>query len=619
MTDSNKRRLRRLREIAALAPPPPGTDPVSGNMAILAKEEQDKSIRLPTPYRKNIPLDRSNRPLQRLSLPFKRLYLNRGELWTPINERGDMGPLTAVLGQHLVNGSFEIRELQDHTLRIAAKKTGNDAQDYLRIWFGFQRATAMLKNMESHIHHSTRALSGSIEALDQRIRALWPNLTTIAAKELAKLTPTVRFSVVLDDTDHELVTHWQPLGTDDANRNRLESARMGEKAAAKYYQGLGRMVEDTSIRQLDGSGDTDWVTHDLNVDGQPLDVKNNRSADSDRFGEHLWPRHKKTRLEHEDVDIVGVVATGDHQTKESIVLGQVGDSAISQLRRYVNELAQSSGLRIKIDEQSDWRERIPGWMFEYPDYHYALMPDWKRIHTQAAKIAPKLGYAVQPWMVGLSLARTTVATSTHITSGSFATAISVFLDKSLLSLRSLFWFVLIHMLSYRQRSLEERCSMKQGVEEHLFIPGAKNFPLGLYDPREYIWNLVQTIGKLLRSNHEILNEATNFQLVGLNILRARISRSEWQTILAYCGICGQWPLDIASCRVCPCFRKRLVCNDCRCNHCGYWYCEGATYESTKEAQAVAKTLPGWRQSRNTLKPPSEPGSSDFPLHEYPHY
>ena len=97
---------------------------------------------------------------------------------------------------------------------------------------------------------------------------------------------------LLDDQDIRLAIKWgnfnlpqipsrESLITDFGNNYKLGlllSARSAEKAAIEFYQAYGFEVEDVSIQQVTNSECPDWKDYDLNVDGDPVDVKNSRRS-----------------------------------------------------------------------------------------------------------------------------------------------------------------------------------------------------------------------------------------------------------------------------------------------------------------------------------------------------
>ena len=402
-----------------------------------------------------------------------------------------------------------------------------------------------------------------ISEFQDRTRRAWSK--AIPSKIISRIkesSPGVWYECELDQLDHELIACWRTTLKDG---KRLEWARRGEKAALLYYRtGLRRVAEDISIQQLDSLA-TEWKTHDLRVDGRPLDVKNVRCPRLDRFQEHWWPDHKRDR-ERAQVAVVGSVSVpkADQSPEGSLVLliGEVTDSDVRRLREDVNTAAKVAGLSLEIHPDRDWRYRLPGWLFEYPDDHYTSGPNWDDVLPRCRAISRDLGLPIAPWLVGLEAARCGPCSGIHGLKRIEETMFG-FLRHVGLSRRTLFCFVLIYMLSHSDDS-----KAREALVDRIFHGDERSLPLGLHDPRNYVWHLLQALEQMIASNVDILHQATNFRLVGVNILQARIGSGRWHTILAYCGNCGRWPLFLGRSELCPCGRRRLVCDDPTCHSCG---------------------------------------------------
>ena len=399
--------------------------------------------------------------------------------------------------------------------------------------------------------------------IQERTRRAWGS--TIPSKIVSRVKdsfPGVWYQCELDPLDCEWVARWKPSADD---RKRLEWARRGEKAALLYYRtGLRRHAVDISIQQLDGLT-TEWKSHDLQVDGRPLDVKNVRCPNLDRFQEHWWRHHKRNR-DGDQVGIVGSVSAprsdGGPEGSLVLVIGEVTDSDVLRLSEEVNATARSASLSVEIRLNLDWRERVPGWLFEYPEIHYASGPNWENVLPRCRIISRDLGLPVAPWLVGLEAARRGPRLESRRLKRT-EEAMFGFLRRVGLSRRTLFLFVLMYMLSHSHNS-----KAREELVDRIFHGDERSLPLGLHDPRNYVWHLLQALEQMIKSNVELLRQATNFQLVGVNILKARIEPGGWHTILAYCGSCGRWPIFLGKSKPCACGRRRLICDDPSCCSCG---------------------------------------------------
>ena len=488
-------------------------------------------------------------------------------------------------GGHIVERRQEqIKKLQDRTRRAVVSQRS--------MWL--RGLDQRVKLAGSRIVEERKK---RIAEIQNRTRRAWGNaIPSKIVSRIKESNPGVWYQCELDPLDRELVARWE-LKTTAEDRERLDWARRGEKAALLYYRkGLRHRVADISIQQLDGST-TEWKTHDLQVDGRLLDVKNVRCPRLDRFQEHLWRDHKQNR-EGDQVGIVGSVSIigTDGDPEGSLVIGEVTDSDVRGLHEEVNTAAKAAGLSVEIRLDRDWRDRVPGWLFEYPDVHYAGGPDWEDILPRCREIYQDLGLPMAPWLVGLEAARCGLrADSCRIMPNQGS--MFGFVRRVGLSRRSLFWFVLLYMLSHRHDP-----KARHELVGLIFHGDEKSLPLGLHDPRHYVWHLFQTLEEMITSDDDVVGRATNFRLVGANILQARIGL-EWHTILAYCGSCGRWPIYWGASEPCPCGKRRLLCDDRACLSCGL-DCEGHEYDTWEEAREAAIRLPNWRLIGRNLLPPS---------------
>lgn len=426
-----------------------------------------------------------------------------------------------------------------------------------------ERLLALRRRMVFAMRGALEKRRAQVSDFELRIRDRWTFVPEQIIRRLEARTPDVRFACELRSKDYELIQEWnngEPLRD---KRDMLEWARRGEKAAVRYYKNARRSVRDVSVQQLLEGSDDEWRSHDLNVDDRHLDVKNIRCRREDRFGEHFLRRYKRT-TSGEDIGIVGVVSMLSEN--DSMVVGEVTRADVSCLYDAIREASEESNLAICVDRERDWRERVPGWMFEYPDYHYSNMPDWTLIVDIYRMVTAAFGLPMPRWVTGIAAAHGSVA-SDERESEEIVCCLRRFFGHYGLSRRTLFWFVLIRMLS------SDALDPRKEIEEHLFLDGnaARSYPLGRFDPREYTWNLMEALENLLTSNSDLRQRASNFQLVGLNILKAKLGE-QWQTVLAYCGKCGRWPLYLGRSEACQCGRGRLLCDEC--GDCGVDSCPG---------------------------------------------
>ena len=496
------------------------------------------------------------------------------------------------------------------------------------------RLDIQARRNRASVRASIKYRRSQLDAMKLRILKAWRAMPCRFVDRLHDATPNVGFRCELDAEDLRLVSRWRrsPSTVRDEETNRLESARLGEKSAISYYKGLGQRVEDVSIQDLHAEGGRDWMTHDLRADGRPLDVKTSRCKRADRFTEHYWKNAKDwrnpTRAQTEEVPIVGVVSV---ENAEAIVLGEL---QYSELRHFASRVdSYAEGLRIGMDVSrgGDWF--VPGWLFEYSGLHYSSMPDWDDVLRRWLATSEALSVEEPEWILALALSRTKLPPK-RLESAEITGAMLAFFMHVEVSRRTVFWFVLHYLLSHTQ---DPRA--KDDLVAHLFPERAdagvgecgikeSQFPLGLFDPRRYVWNMIHTLSQVIESNEQLLGAVSEYRLRGPRILQARVEYAEgktgpgakrWVTILAYCGNCGKWPIYLAAntgqdvgphpagdgaCGHCPCGKGRLVCDEYECGACSGWKCSGATFPTVAEARQVARDFPGWVQTGRKLLPPS---------------
>lgn len=501
------------------------------------------------------------------------------------------------------------------------------ARERLAAWTR-RRAPKVLHGLHNRLLGAIRAkttrlneASDRLLAMPSRMKAVWrAHVPRALVDHVAASMPDVAYRCKPKASDFKLIREWGfNEQSSKAEKSRLLCARLGEQAAALYYGRMGHDVADVSIRQLSHPGG-DWTTHDLVVDGLRLDVKNIRCTRVDQLGEHYWPDHKKDRS-GTDVSIVGVVTMLDDDGSEpatsQVVLGKVSDGEIHDLRGMVNRMSRRMDIPVHIDEMNDWQTRIPGWLFEYSDHHYQMR--WEVIIRRVRDSLDSLALATPPWLCGFSASRLGVPTGSAGQSG-VAHSLARFFRVAGLSKRTLFWFVLLFML--RTRGNPARAAE---LSDHVFIDQdtGRYYPLGLHDPRCYIWHLIRVMRQIIASNERLLDTVSNYRVRAVNTLQAQMGDGVWRTILARCSNCGRWPIYLADAKQnddtvskgvtegrfqhsgaslpCPCERKRLVC--CGCYSCGIRDCDGHVFNSQEDADAAARRL-CWVRTGRSVKQPS---------------
>ncbi len=135
-----------------------------------------------------------------------------------------------------------------------------------------------------------------------RLRGLLQPLLSDPVGERTLIVPP-RF----DQADERLAGEW--CGNQRENIDTMFSARIAEKAIARYFREAGAKVDDVAMTQLDSPNSGEWEQFDLRVDGSPIDVKNARvwSKHGRRFSAQTVQRFKHT-ADGTEVQVAGVLS-----------------------------------------------------------------------------------------------------------------------------------------------------------------------------------------------------------------------------------------------------------------------------------------------------------------------
>ena len=353
--------------------------------------------------------------------------------------------------------------------------------------------------------------------------------------------PQISFFPKLKDRDRNLFSLW---GTEkDGDEDRLRSARQAELAAADYYRQLGMKVRDVSIEQLSPGNDGSWKACDLEVDGCPVDVKNVRSVGASGF----LVKEKPKKLRKQQVRICCVVSDGDRST----VVGEIDPEYLSgELHPSVERLASSFGLQPQ-GNSAGWSRSLGPWLAEFRPEHYEKRKPRRdallRLLSRSSRIAdvgdePSWSKAFRIWWCG--------SFDSAPRKVSLDSVIDVFgrVSPVLPRTRSgLFFFVVSHMMAM---AMADKWTLREGaaLRDLLFPGGMRQWPLGLHDPCEIIWSLINCLELVEEKNPRIFSSVLGVRLQVPSIIKVKHKclddpdRKKWTTILAYCGGCRTHPL-----------------------------------------------------------------------------
>lgn len=376
---------------------------------------------------------------------------------------------------------------------------------------------------------------------------------------------------VPDSADHEISRRWAGDGARDGQRARMLSARLAERAAAKFYKGIGKTVVDVSISQIDGrSSNCDWRDYDLLVDDQPIDIKNARTLREhpDRYVSHCVPVFKESR--GIAVRVAGVLSPW--ASMETLSMGEVtvtflGETSEQEFSRLQMD-ANATPSRFEIYGSLTSAKFLPPWIFNYPDECY---------RRRASAIETFSTFADEQWIAwagdefnvrpAIMLAgRMELLGRLGLSEGQrrVAVALAAFQESGTLSVSSIFVALLQHFIECLHRG-----EMFDATEcrSLLFWNNHADRPAFLFDPLETIQKLIDTLHIVQSRGGQEIRTFTSFRLAALNLLLGRRSdETRWSSLIAYCGgwmagrRCGTVPLIIGEHQLCSC--RRLICPNC---------------------------------------------------------
>ena len=423
---------------------------------------------------------------------------------------------------------------------------------------------------------------------------------------LITFKPAEVYGGAITETDLALSSLWVSRGANNSyEQAKMLSARMAERAAARFYTELGHETRDVAAEQVDsGSARIDWKTHDILLDGEiPIDVKNSRTSinNGGGYSEHAVPRFKESRSGC-DVTVVGVRSPyfriEELKAPESVpyprsetpilVLGECRRSDLLRLRQeFVSDVLQDLTLGRQGRRFASDAEFLPSWVFDlssrlgetregraYRDSLNALRnakaPDWGLLRE----------FNLNPLPLALQVGgRLLDSWTSHFAPWERALVNRILGDGLQRSLPRLFLSILTDFLFAIR---DNRTEFDPSRYRELLFPGTRSselgrawdrLPLGIPDPLESVSGLITSLSILWRHRgHSGLTSFTRFRFNGAGLLRGtRSPDDELTTILAYCGgwipkrgKCGHAPLVLGREEACPeC--KYLVCP--KCAHC----------------------------------------------------
>ena len=476
--------------------------------------------------------------------------------------------------------------LEENIVRLLSKR---DISELERIWLKDERkreieAARKLQRARKQAQSRRVRVIRALEEASKRLKSI-REFISCTIEALSDPLPVDLPKVVPNTDDWKLIRLWmQTDGSEvrESERRRLMSARLAEKAVAKFYEENNHEVVDASLTQLYPAGDQDWRIFDLDVAGKLLDIKNARRSfkSPERYSDHCVARFKQHRK-------MGTVAIGGvlshwlsidemiSREKSALFLGITTGDDIHELCRVFSE----GQLVVAFSDSTVPKKLLlPPWIFEYPPDFYerrtfgleqlkALpFPDWRlcrdaQLNPIPGFLAIRRDYRFDPQFPFTEAQKPLLR------------RLEMKIHRLGLKMPVIFLTVLEHFVA--EMTQPSGCGFKAGDYMAVMFPTRdRTRPLFLSDPLRVIETLLENLSVLWAHRSMGLRDFRIFRLDGFNILRAKKASgdSQWKTLLAYCGGWIQEPT------VRPCGTTPLVFGECKsCNDCGRLICPNCGY------------------------------------------
>jgi hypothetical protein len=373
------------------------------------------------------------------------------------------------------------------------------------------------------------------------------------------------------ETDYLIAREWAGGFPGVPYSTKMLSARLAERAAAKFYEASGRRVVDVSITQIDrDAAGGEWRSYDLLVDGEPVDVKNARTSRKhpDRYVSHCVPAFKTDR-HGAAVRIAGVLSpwTPDPRTLAGTsltILGETSQQEFSSLQFDAN----ATPSRFQVEGSLTSAKFLPPWIFNYPDESYPRRTGaLKTFETfgDAKWIAwADNGFNVRPALIFSDRSDLLTGLDVSLPSQRLAGMLAELHESGRLSVTRIFVALLQHFIACLRGGDPFDAAECRSL---LFWNNHFDRPAFLLDPLKTIARLISNLGTIASRAGDDVQTFTAFRLSGLNLFQGKRPKDTgWSTLIAYCGgvtnghRCAKVPLVIGEHALCSC--KRLICDDC---------------------------------------------------------
>lgn len=344
--------------------------------------------------------------------------------------------------------------------------------------------------------------------------------------------------------------------------HRCLAARHAELLVARLLRSWGASVEDTSILAHVGRDDRRWQTHDLEVDGVPVDVKN---VTFDRRDRQSWAQIKRFRaaVRYDAVRTPWLASLRPfldaHVGVDTEYLGSVDQQEMSAFSRIAEP---PLSLEIEKPIQSG-RSKFAGWCFALPSAAYH---EWDRAFSRLlatigvpSEGRPRLALpqlaVLRARGVVASLQPEELAQKESLRGvGRIADAVAQFGRAPRVLVAALLNELQLHL---RGAGLVERSLLTN------LFPFGPRVPLGVFDPSKSVLAFLTALLRLVETPGA-LDGVVSVQLMSPRWLRGTTAKGFKVTLITNCLHCSEFPLIRGQSETCRHGNGRLVCPNGHC-------------------------------------------------------
>jgi parallel beta-helix repeat protein len=406
---------------------------------------------------------------------------------------------------------------------------------------------------------------------------------------VSRANPQAGSVVSIHEAERLLVRDWIFSGVD---LEQAISARAAERGCKEFLRQLGYEVIDASIGQVLETYDIAvpdlefepraWETYDLkafkdNPRILSIDVKSARVGEHKVYSRFFVKQYKQTTLE--DVEYFAVLMPNppyEGSNLRAIVLGTTTLSIIRSLQKYADSFMGVITIDFKVYGR-EYGEFIPPYIFDFnnpPDFYREQWLVCEHVRNLSDAEVQELLSAHGEEIFPVLLASRRALPQDFMErledwEQEFVQGIICLPVSDRISLPYLF----IYLLQFFVRTVNQQIPPNFPAQWLRWIYGGTDAanrgntrPLGIYDPRNIIWDFVMALDTLYRNMQRGSLRYESYEFRGPGLMRATAEDRSVHTLLAYCGRCLQWPLVWGreeTCRACG----YLVCSNPECHFC----------------------------------------------------